>query len=119
MIIFFEASTINRYAIVTSGSSFYVFGGFHAATGQSTIASFDTISKEWKKVGDLNQARYGHGVLIQQDYFIVVGGLDGYLSTERCYFVDDSVECVTVEPVVNFYAYYPELTSVDENYCQK
>ena len=45
-------------------------------TVTKTIAVFSTITKEWKKIGEFNYARFGHGVFIQQDAFVLVGGTD-------------------------------------------
>ena len=45
-------------------------------TVTKTIAVFSTITKEWKKIGEFNYARCGHGVFIQQDAFVLVGGTD-------------------------------------------
>ena len=66
--------------------TFYIFGGDAGprdSTPSTTIAAFSTVTKEWKKVGNLNQARFAHGVFIQQGNFIVVGGYSGTLGTER------------------------------------
>ena len=30
------------------------------------IAAFSTETKKWKQVGELNQARFGHGVFLHQ-----------------------------------------------------
>ena len=92
-----------------------------------TIAAFSTVTKEWKKYGELNYARYGHGVFVHQGEFIVVGGehyggSDDHatkLSTERCTLVEDSIECKAVDPVFNNYFSYPEMIRVPYDYCQE
>ena len=105
-----------RTPVVALGSSFYIFGGDNGSIS-ATIACFSTISKQWSKVGELNDARYAHGVFADADHFVVVGGY-GSFSTERCYFTNKSqLQCETVNPVVDYYIYYPEMMSVQENYC--
>ena len=100
--------------------SFYIFGGDYGDFQQTdTIAAFSTITKEWRKVGELNQARLAHGVFIQQGYFIVIGGMDGLLGTERCILNEDAISCTVVEPILHNYFYYPEMMAVEPNFCPK
>ena len=118
--IFRQASYLFDYSIVAMDSSFFIFGGYYNYNGLNTIASFDTNRKQWKKLGQLNQARRGHGVIIQEGQFLVVGG--GQLrsfGTERCQLNDRSIQCTTVEPKLSGYYYYPELMSVPANFCPK
>ena len=88
------------------------------------IAAFSTITKRWKRIGELKYAREGHGVFIQQETFVVVGGKqNGYdveiheKKTERCTLVDDVVECLAVDPVLRYYWSYPEMIRVPYDYC--
>ena len=102
--------------------TFYIFGGDSGPrdyTPSSTIATFSTVTKEWKKLGELNQARLGHGVFIQQGHFIVVGGYNGNLRTERCTLNEDAISCTLIDPELNGYAFYPEMMSVEQNFCPK
>ena len=100
--------------------SFYIFGGDRADFDETdTIAAFSTVTMEWKKAGVLNQARLAHGVFIQQGDFIVVGGMDGLLGTERCILNGDAINCTVVEPTLHYYFYYPEMMAVEPDYCPK
>ena len=98
-----------------------MFGGnLHPedARPTNTIASFSTVTKEWKKLGELNQARYAHGVFIQQGDFIVVGGW-GTFRTERCTLNEEAIRCTLIDPKLSEYCYYPEMMSVEPNFCPK
>ena len=64
-------------------------------------------------------ARKGHGVIVQQGQFIVIGGANGPLGTERCSLVNDSIQCTTVDPELENYNHYPEMMHVSEDFCQK
>ena len=105
-------------------STFYIFGGYSyrffvsaRKSSKNDIASFDTITKEWKKLGSLNQARRGHRVIFHQGHFVVLGGKKGPLSTERCTLNGDSMQCTTIGPVLEHFQDYPEMMPVPENYC--
>ena len=106
-----------------------IFGGFTNESWvgfniSNVIASFDTTTKQWNKLGELNQARYGHGVILHQGQFIVAGGWGFILfvnerGTERCTLKGDSIQCKTVDPELEDYKFYPEMISVRENFCPK
>ena len=56
-------------------NTFYIFGGLvKGEIVTNRIAAFSTITKEWKKIGQLKYSRGGHGVFIQRENFVVVGG---------------------------------------------
>ena len=80
---------------------------------QSTIARFDPIQNSWTKMGNLEVARRGHGVIQVENEFIVVGGVpggDGYnVLTESCKLNGQSMTCTTREPSLERFTYYPEL----------
>ena len=101
-----------------------MFSGWIMDRTSDIVASFDTKSRQWKKLGHLNQARYGNGVIVRQGQFVVVGGIgnsnsEKLRSTERCYFENESIQCTTTEPVLDVYYQYPELMLVPEDYCPK
>ena len=111
-----------EYAIVAMNDLFYIFGGNTFGHGFKTIASFSTITKDWKKCGKLKQSRYGHSVFIQEGKFVVVGGgngIDNFLHTERCTLENDNVDCKTIEPTPHDYSLYPEMIAVPYDYCPK
>lgn len=83
-----------------------------------TIAAFNTITKKWKKVGKLNEARTGHGVIMNKGNFIIVGGMD-YKKTERCTLEGQSIHCKLINPGLDYYMGYPEMMIVPSDYCEK
>ena len=110
---------MSGYAIVALNSSFYTFGGWEGyryGYSLSEISVFDTSTKQWKMLGELNQPRHGHGVFINQDQFIVVGGEDS-LGTERCILEGDSIQCKTVDPEIENFMNYPKMMSVHQDFC--
>ena len=127
MAILCQDANISGYGIVALDSTFYIFGGYyyHALKalfsygGASTVASFDTNTKEWKKLGYLRNGRRGHAVTIHKGQFIVIGGYPGSFRTERCALNGGSIYCATVGPELVDYEYYPEIMSVSEKYCPK
>ena len=116
---------VNYYSIVALKNSFYIFGGEVGPlifTATNEIARFSTVTKQWKKLGMMNSYRYGHGVYVQRDEFVVLGGADSSFSpagTERCKLNGDSINCTTVDPKLNMYIYYPETARVPADYCPK
>ena len=79
---------------------------------QSTIARFDPIQNSWTKLGNLEVARNGHGVIQIGNEFIVVGGTrksDKDEPTESCKLNGQSMTCATREPSLSKFTYYPEL----------
>ena len=90
----------------------------------STIAGFSILTKQWKHMGELKHARAGHGVYIQQDAFVVVGGteystMDFKAGTERCIIKNGAFECELVGPDLYPYFNYPEMIRVPHDYCSK
>ena len=113
---------------MTLRSTFYIFGGVAGPSSDSptrTIAAFSTKTKEWKKKGDLNQARWGHKVLVQKDVFITVGGVSPYgtekpFGTERCEMQkDDTIRCTVVAPLLTNCMFYAGLIPVLDDYCSE
>ena len=100
------------------GDSFYIFGGMADPflwTGTKTVASFSTITKEWKNLGNLKEARYDHAVFVHMGDFVVVGGQSEL--TERCKLNNDTIQCKAIEPKLQ--VYYPVLMSIPHDYCKK
>ena len=64
---FHEAASIESYSIISLQKKFYVFGGRTDVGDSNTICTFDTITKKWKKTGELLTARMGHGVIALQE----------------------------------------------------
>ena len=110
---------------------FVIFGGGCLGDSDDTaltaIVSFDPDTQKWSKIGEMNQARQGHNMIRYPDAVYVIGGMDPEsiddLYTEKCYYNgpldtrSKSFECVSQQPVLTSYTYYPELKLVNENYC--
>ena len=63
-------------------------------------------------MGNLNEARYGHGVIQVDNEFIVVGGSrdgDEDEPTESCKLNGKTMKCTEREPQLSNFAWYPEL----------
>ena len=81
------------------------------------IATLDVSTKSWTRVGSMNQGRYGHAVVVRSNDFVIVGGY-GTRQTERCTLQNErQMLCVSVEPKLTDFAWYPETMLVDENFC--
>ena len=75
----------------------------------------DVSKKTWSKIGSLKQGRFAHAVVVRSNDFIIVGGQDTK-NTERCE-MQNEMSCVSVEPELEDFAFYPEAMIVDENFC--
>ena len=54
---------------------------------RSTIARLDLATSSWTKLGNLETARNGHGVIFDDDVFLVIGGWSfdrKTLRSEKC-----------------------------------
>ena len=111
------------YSIVAIKDLFYTFGGATQVPDSSgvtkTIASFSTMTKKWKMCGELKKARGGHGVIVQNGEFVVVGGEHENVFTERCSLKDDTIHCTAVKPKLSNFDFYPEMIAVPHDYCPK
>ena len=109
------------------GKSFYVFGGDAGplyAKSTKVIAAFSTVTKKWKKSGEMNAVRGAHGVFAHRGQFIVIGGRNPELmnfaySTELCSLENDSILCKNVDPKLKDYVWYPQSMRVPADYCSK
>ena len=89
-------------------------------TLESTIARFDPIQNSWSKLGNLKVARSSFGTIQVDDEIIVVGGKSTCqkcsavdVPTESCKLSGQSIKCVTREPNLSAFNYYPELMRVN------
>ena len=68
---------------------------------------------DWKKVGELNNARHGHSVAIVNNIFMVIGG-NGYFPTEGCKYTRGEIKCVRQGLKLNKWKFFPALMSVNK-----
>ena len=101
---------VYSYALVAHKKTFYIFEG-------RSIITFSTVTKKWKKTGELKTDRIGHEAIVRNDEFIIVGG-NRKIHSERCTFNDESIECKLVTPELLVFDTH-ELMLVPSNYCPK
>ena len=108
--------------IVYIVDAFYVFGGSTGIKvnnqwqGDTTIGKLDA-ELVWSKVGDLNESKWGHNVIFDGNYALVIGGRYT-MPTEKCTLSTSEVNCTEQNPSLYEYAIYPELFLVPSNFCQ-
>ena len=81
---------------------FYVFGGrVFGSHYISRIAAYNPASDQWSDKGRLLTARKNAGVIWDQNGFVVVGGGDGPVKSEKCQFNGDKLECSHYGPSID------------------
>ena len=111
-----EASSYIYYAaIIYVDGAFYVFGGTPSIRA---IGKLDATTTIWSKTGYMKTSRYAHNVIFDGRHFLVIGGY-GTKKTERCTIKQDEMTCVEQAPELTYYARYPELFLVPDNYCKE
>ena len=86
---------ISYYAVTFYDGNFYYFGGFNSGALDS-ILCLNADSWTWSNVGKLNSARFGHGVILVDNKFMVIGGeslTQNTLPNEACVFTDGQLSC--------------------------
>ena len=82
-----------------------------------------TISMEWKKFGSgLNEPKTSHGVFLDGDEFLIVGGnrlawWKEEFITERCIPNEDFMICDSFDPELRSYSFHPQMMRVPNDYC--
>ena len=64
--------SIHSYGVISRKSSVLIFGGWCDDSDSSLIAKY-TLDK-WEHVGNLQQARYGHRAISNDDRIYIIGG---------------------------------------------
>ena len=109
---------ISNAPIVYHVGAFYIFGGGIDYNGSTNvIGRLDVLTLTWRKAGELNNARWGHGAIFNGDVFIVAGGY-GNLKTEVCSISNSSVVCLEQTPTLDYYRTYPEMFLVTDQFCK-
>ena len=102
------------------GTDYLYFGGFNNDLGARTYDIYRLSGGpdfDWKRVGELNNARHAHSVAIVNNIFMVIGG-NGYFPTEGCKYIRNEIKCVKQGTKLNKWKFYPALMPVTTNYCQ-
>ena len=111
--ILINASYIYNQAVVYVYSSYFYFGGSGA---ESIIARLDGTTYQLSKIGQLNVGRNGHNAIHLNGRFVIVGG-NGTRNIEKCEYKNDQMVCQSQLPILTDYAYYPELMTVADDFC--
>ena len=108
------ASKLSHYAVIFNAGNFYYFGG-SLGYPDNTIRSLSAATWTWSEVGRLNAARYGHGVILVDNNFMIVGG-NGNQPNEACHLNNGQFICEQkTSRLTNFYG-SQILFRVSENY---
>ena len=86
----------------------------------ATIAGLKSLDHSWRRYGDLQQARRGHGAIYSSGHFLVVGGFgfDETFITEKCTLDNGEITCTKQNPDLFGYWYTPELALVPHDFCK-
>ena len=95
------------YTVVFDGGNFYYFGGMEAGTARrlDSILRLNEATWTWSTAGQMNSARYSHGVILVENTFMVTGGA-GYQRTmpnEACLLDNGQVTCEEKASGLQFY----------------
>ena len=119
---------ISHAPMIYHENSFFLFGGksFDEASSvwyeERRIGRMD-LDGQWTEAGKMNQGRYGHNVIYNGVFFMVIGGQLANLTvtefqTERCSVRNGSISCGSQTPELKGYSFYPELFLVPDNFCK-
>ena len=115
--------TIWTFEIIAHSNSFIFFGGLYndkqSSTGFSAtdiIVKFNPGSNKWTKLGNLQHSRHGFGVIKVDTKYLVMGGQDDK-RTETCELKNEKIECISREPTLNQFRFYPALMLVPSDYA--
>ena len=109
---------ITAYATIFHAGYHYYFGGYTASRIRSIIR-LEEKSWTWSNYGEMNTARQGHGVILFDDRFLVIGGY--YTKkNEVCQFDADKLTCTEFASSLSNYENTPSLfiVDIDSEPCQ-
>ena len=96
-----------------------MIGGLADTFGTNIVGRLDASSNMWSNSGRLVTRRTGHNAIHDGYNLVVVGGDGpGERSTEKCTILNAKITCSEQDPILNKYAYYPELFLVPEGFCK-
>ena len=95
--------------------SFIYFGG-RGSDRSSMIAKFDSMTRQWSKIGNLVAGREDHGAIFDGIYFLIIGGYGETIKTEKCSLSGSTMTCQQQQPELTEYQQYPELFLVPDNF---
>ena len=100
----------------------FLDGGFILFGGRSTspvgvIARLDSGTTSWSKLGELRSSRYQHNVIYDGEVFMVIGGNNSNLKSEKCSLSRSTMTCTEQAPALTSYMLTPALVMVPEDFC--
>ena len=109
--------SLSHYAVIYNTGNFYYFGGYsgYSRDTLSSILCLHAATLSWSNVGQLNSARYGHGVIKVENIFMVIGGF-GNQPNEACLLINGQFICEEKPSSLKSYAYKPLLFPVSGNF---
>ena len=111
--------------VVSYDAGFIVFGGYVRDKGQLTETDLIAMFKndKWLELGSLYQPKRGHGVIIRDNTFWVLGGtakstVRQDTTIETCAYDGQSMQCQSQNlQLSSAYSFYPELFLIDADMC--
>ena len=97
-------------------NGFILFGGYKYGV-LSKIARLDLVTTAWTDIGNLKSGRYVHNVIFDGEVFMVIGGNEGELKTEKCSLSGGRMTCTEQSPILEYYSMTPALFMVPEDFC--
>ena len=130
----FHVFSINRYGVISRQSSVLFFGGVCNDQSFSLIARY-TID-DWEHVGNLQDKRYVHRTIENDNRIYVVGGHEtryifdenknhsfiNLFSKTEIWSLDENDNMVNLkiaDPNLSDYSWFPELFIVNSDFCVK
>jgi len=106
--------SISHYAALPIKRAVYIIGGYDSSGFDiATVAIFE--NEKWRKAGELNQNRRGHGAITVNEKIYVIGGWGSQLITEIWDLTSNN--SISVGTALDDYAWFPYLFVVHPDQC--
>ena len=96
---------LTNYAMIYHNGGFITFGGITRPDNivHPTITRFDEASRKWSTIGHMKSSRREHGVILNGESVLVVGGDQFWdplinMWTEKCIFINKLISCEIRKP---------------------
>ena len=87
------SNSFSQYAVIFHAGNFYYFGGYDDGHGSvNSVLRLNAVVWTWSNFAHLNSARQNHGVILVQNTFMVIGGLESK-PNEACFLEDRKLSC--------------------------
>ena len=105
---------ISAYAVTFYAGHHYYFGGSSGSQIIKSIFALEEKTWTWSKLGKMKSRRFGHGVILVEEKFVVIGGFEE-MKNEACVLKKGEFSCKEFTTSLNDYAFWPILYLLDEN----